>query len=83
MKIDAQGHEYKVLAGGRLTIDTVRPVLLIEGSWRDPAIAPCLGSFGYCRYEFDGGRTFVPVNNAAPSEALNSFFLSPRTGATR
>ena len=76
MKIDAQGHEYKVVAGGRRTLDTARPVLLIEGSWRDPAIAPCLASFGYGRYEFDGGRTFVRVDDAAPSEALNSFFLT-------
>jgi FkbM family methyltransferase len=76
MKIDAQGHEYKVLVGARRTIEAARPLLLIEGSWREPAIASCLRACGYSRYEFDGQHTFVRIDDAAPSGALNSFFVT-------
>lgn len=76
IKLDAQGHEYKVLAGAAGVLTAARPVLLIEGSWRDPAIAPYLRRFGYSRYEFHATSRFVRVADAAASQALNSFFIT-------
>jgi FkbM family methyltransferase len=76
IKVDAQGHEYKVLAGGTATLASAHPVLLVEGPWRDPAIAPHLRKLGYARYEFDGGAAFTRVADASSSQALNSFFVT-------
>ncbi len=76
IKVDAQGHEYKVLAGAAATLASAQPVLLVEGPWRDAAIAPLLRSNGYARYELQGGVSFVQKPDASSSQALNSFFIT-------
>ena len=80
MKIDAQGHESAVLAGGAATLAPARPVVMVEGAWRDPAIATHLRPHGYAQYELHG-LAFVATAGAAPSEALNSFFITPEKRA--
>jgi FkbM family methyltransferase len=77
MKIDAQGHEAAVLAGGAATLASARPVVMVEGAWRDPAIAAHLGPHGYGHYELHGRGSFVATSATARTEALNSFFVTP------
>jgi FkbM family methyltransferase len=55
VKVDVQGLEHAVLAGGRRTLREHEPVLMIEGAELDDRIEPLLRSLGYAEYLLDGG----------------------------
>jgi hypothetical protein len=69
-----------VLAGGAATLASARPVVMVEGAWRDPAIAAHLGPHRYGHYELHGPGSFVATSATAPNEALNSFVVTPTGG---
>lgn len=72
IKIDVQGLEYRVLAGGLETIRKYRPVIMAEtiryGSDAHRIVQP----FDYCLMEFDG-RSFIEVRGDL--RQLNQFLI--------
>jgi FkbM family methyltransferase len=72
IKIDVQGLEYKVLAGGLETIRKYRPVIMAEtiryGSDAHRIVQP----LDYCLMEFDGS-TFIEVRGEL--QRLNQFLM--------
>ncbi len=72
IKIDVQGLEHRVLAGGLGTIRTYRPVIMAEtircGSDAHRIVAP----LGYCLMEFDG-HSFTEVRGTP--RQLNQFLI--------
>lgn len=73
MKIDVEGHENKVLAGGRKTILRDHPIMLIEIEERHSGI-PITETFreiealGYCGYFLDlRAGSFLPVHTFDPT----------------
>lgn len=56
MKIDAEGHEYKVLRGARRLLEQFHPRLIVEGS---KAAEEYLKQMGYRIDRFDGSPNFV------------------------
>lgn len=72
IKIDVQGLEHRVLAGGLATIRTYRPVIMAEtiryGSDAHRIVAP----LDYCLMEFDG-RRFTEVRGTP--RQLNQFLI--------
>lgn len=69
IKIDIQGYELQAIKGGRETIKTYEPILLIEQPNGD--IVNYLKDLGYDLYSFSGGR-FTPGENGYP----NTFFMT-------
>ncbi|MGV1008008.1 MAG: FkbM family methyltransferase [Dermatophilaceae bacterium] len=70
-KLDVQGHEFRVLAGGIATLSLACPVLLLESPGRDPRIARMLAGLGYHEYEYTRGMFWQRA-----SQAMNSFFIT-------
>jgi FkbM family methyltransferase len=70
IKLDVQGFEPQVLAGGEATLRRHRPVLMLESPRVDREI-PFLERLGYTFYAFDGER-LVPDRLGR----VNSFFLT-------
>jgi len=71
IKIDVQGLEYKVLAGGLETIKRHLPILLVEDYHSDPRIGTLMKEQGYEEYGFDGSH-FIRGHAKGP----NSFLLT-------
>lgn len=67
IKIDVQGFEYKVVAGGLKTIAAHKPVLLIEGYRHEPRIAAALSDFGYEEYQLASDRVQRGLTSGANS----------------
>ena len=72
IKIDVQGLEYKVLAGGLETIRKYRPVIMAETTQYGSDAHRIVQPFGYCLMEFDG-RSFVEVRGEL--RQLNQFLM--------
>jgi len=72
IKIDVQGLEYRVLAGGLETIRTYRPVIMAETIRRGSDAQKILEPLDYRLMEFDG-HGFAEVR-AAPRR-LNQFLI--------
>lgn len=73
VKIDVQGLEAAVIAGGAHTISRHKPVILMENN--DPAQdSRQLAAMGYRHYAFDGGRM-----HADRWGSLNTFYIHPQT----
>lgn len=70
IKIDIQGYELQAIKGGRETIKTHEPVLLIEQPNDD--IVSYLKEFGYQTYAFVNGK-FTPGKDGFP----NTFLMTP------
>ena len=60
IKIDTEGHEMEVLAGGMMTIETYKPALLIEGNAQ--TLDSILVSLGYMRQGVDRINHFYFAN---------------------
>ncbi len=71
IKLDVQGYEYNVLAGGRGMIARAEPILLIESIQKDDAIVRLLGEFGYRLYRYERGA-FIPDETGG----INSFLMT-------
>ena len=71
MKLDVQGSELGVLAGGQGTIDRHHPVLLIE--WPEAEVSAWLTQHGYVPYAFDERERMFRRNRGGP---LNTFFMT-------
>jgi hypothetical protein len=95
IKIDVEGHEEAVLAGGRETIAANRPVVLVEAEDRHNPGAPrrvadWFGGLGYDGF-FVRRRRLVPVDALSPgdmdpaglenSSYVNNFLYLPRDDA--
>ncbi len=72
IKIDVQGLEHRVLAGGLTTIQTYRPVIMAETIRRGSAAHEIVAPLDYRLMEFDG-RTFAAVQGAP--RRLNQFLI--------
>jgi FkbM family methyltransferase len=72
IKIDVQGLEYRVLAGGLETIRTYRPVIMAEWIRRGSDAHKIVEPLDYCLMEFDG-RRFVEVRGEG--RQLNQFLI--------
>lgn len=75
MKIDAQGHESAVLAGGAATLASARPVVMVEGAWRDPAIAAHLRPHGYAQMSSMASHLSPPRARRRPRRSTVSSSL--------
>jgi FkbM family methyltransferase len=73
VKLDVQGHEYSVLAGGQETLRRYEPILLVEAFRDDPRTVELIKDLGYEEYYFDGSS----LGKGAPSSGPNSFLLTP------
>jgi hypothetical protein len=74
LKVDVQGAESKVIAGGLETIDRSRPALMLEDVAEGDESHRLLQPLGYEVYTFVAGEGFVP---GAPARAKNRFLLPP------
>ncbi|MFY9673576.1 MAG: FkbM family methyltransferase [Terriglobales bacterium] len=54
IKVDVEGYEYRVLAGGKDTLRRCRPILLVENLRGDARTALLAQELGYEEYYFDG-----------------------------
>jgi FkbM family methyltransferase len=72
LKIDVEGAEAAVVEGGMTTIESHRPVILLEGDPDQPE--RLLTGLGYRRHRFDPDRNRMV---AGESGALNTFLLRP------
>jgi FkbM family methyltransferase len=95
IKIDVEGHEEAVLAGGRDTIAGNRPVALVEAEDRHNSGAPgrVADWFGVLGYEgfFIKQRRLLPVTELLPEDVdpaglcgggyINNFLYVPREGS--
>lgn len=73
IKIDVQGTEHAVLAGGLQTIERSRPAVMAEALADDGPAARLLAPLGYAVYTFRDGRF---ERGASPS-ATNHFLITP------
>ena len=59
IKIDVEGFEYQVLQGGEKTINTHRPILLIEGIAEGDRVHQLLKSWNYDIYKFADNKFYL------------------------
>lgn len=59
IKIDVEGFEYQVLQGGKDTINTYRPILLIEGISQGDRVHQLLQSWNYDVYKFADNKFYL------------------------
>lgn len=78
IKIDVQGGEYQVVAGGLQTIRRCEPVLMIEDLSHRPALGALLTALGYRQYRFDA-TGFYPADDSA---VMNSLMMTAPRAAT-
>lgn len=74
MKIDTEGHEPLVIAGGIKTIAEHRPLLMIEGANRVAGVAKPLAEAGYLFAERDNEQLRL---SSRISKEVNGFFVHP------
>ncbi len=72
IKVDVEGHELDVLAGGLRLIEASRPALLIECSGSYEQVLRLLAPFGYEGFELLAGQWV-----ASQGRQLNQLFLVP------
>ena len=72
IKIDVEGFEHQVLLGAAKTINTHRPLLLIEGIAQGDAVHQQLQSWNYDIYKFEGNKFYLNRFDCANN------FLIPR-----
>ena len=80
MKIDVQGFEYNVLAGGAKTLAAHEPIVLIENYNGDPRSVELMTGLGYREYVYrdaalvpgrsDGSNSFLITSKRAKAEGL-------------
>lgn len=59
IKIDVEGFEYQVLLGAEKTINTHRPILLIEGIAQGDRVHQLLQEWGYDVYKFENNQFYL------------------------
>jgi FkbM family methyltransferase len=79
IKIDVQGYEPKVLAGGAATIKKFEPVLMIEAFHGNPELDAMLRPLGYEPYLFDETGFY---KSSLVTNAVNTFLMTPARART-
>ena len=74
MKLDVQGYEYNVLNGGRETLKTYEPILLVETFRDDARTVQLAEELGYEEYYYRRGFLW----RGAPLDGPNSFLMTRR-----
>jgi FkbM family methyltransferase len=72
IKIDVQGFEYNVLAGGVKTLAAHEPIVLIENYNGDPRSVQLMSELGYSEYVYRDGALAL-----GRSAGANSFLITP------
>jgi len=72
VKLDVEGFESEVIAGGMATLAGHRPLLLIEGANREKAVVDQLSGLGYCYGDFQNDKV---VLTSRQSTRVGGFFL--------
>jgi FkbM family methyltransferase len=73
IKIDVEGAEGSVVAGGLATIESSLPAILVEGDPEEPE--GLLSGLGYARHRYDPVRRVLHRGEVG---AINTFLLHPR-----
>lgn len=71
IKIDVEGFEHEVIAGGMQTLRRCRPVLMVERFYDNPRLLELLGELAYEEVVAAGGR-LQPGTSAGPNMLLMS-----------
>ena len=71
IKVDVQGLEYQVLAGGQQTLEQYRPVLLVESYLTDHRMPQLMERLGYRDYHVADGQALP-----GPGPSANSLLVS-------
>jgi FkbM family methyltransferase len=74
LKVDVEGHEAPVLAGGAELFSAARPLLMLENANRDPAAVEIMVGHGYFHCERRAGRLVARVDF---SYANDGFWVHP------
>jgi FkbM family methyltransferase len=72
IKVDVQGCEYNVLAGGKETLRRYQPILLVETYGSDTRTVRLAEDLGYEEYHFDGSF----LRKGPPRWGPNSFLIT-------
>ena len=70
--LDVEGHEAAVLKGAQATLEYHKPLILLEGANRDPAVLDTLKPLGYVFADLHGDAC---VLDDQMSMKVNGFFL--------
>jgi len=74
VKIDVEGHEARALRGASRLLANQKPLLMIEGANRSPAVVAEMNKHGYCHFERHDG---VLIPQSEISRHLDGYWLHP------
>jgi hypothetical protein len=74
IKVDCQGHEYDVIAGGTETINKYDPILMLEGFHGNEPLERLIAELGYREYVYNESGFYRGVS----ATAVNTLLLTPR-----
>jgi len=72
IKIDVEGHEPEMLVGAIKTLETHKPLIMIEGANRNPRVAEIMKRTGFRCANYDDGSV---VLSDTRSSSVDGFFL--------
>ncbi len=91
IKVDIEGHEDHFLAGARKTLETLRPIVMMEinkpyyarrGVDLDQALPPLLNGFDVLRSEEGRYQRWMPMGSVTECQRLDNVFVVPKERAT-
>lgn len=76
LKVDAEGHDLRVLLGARRLLEEVRPPIIVE--WNDPEIISLLVPLGYRPYIYSPDNRTLTESDWATSGTSNVLAIADR-----